>query len=77
MTIAETISSIDVLKTLVIWHHHDDVMKWNHFPRYWPVVRGIHRSLVNFPHKGLWRDALMCFLSAPEQTLEYKQSRRR
>ena len=23
---------------------HDDVIKWNHFPRYWPFVRGIHRS---------------------------------
>ena len=24
---------------------HDDVIKWKHFPRYWPFVRGIHRSL--------------------------------
>ena len=23
---------------------HDDVIKWNHFPRNWPFVRGIHRS---------------------------------
>ena len=23
---------------------HDDVIKWKHFPRYWPFVRGIHRS---------------------------------
>ena len=23
---------------------HDDVIKWKHFPRYWPSVRGIHRS---------------------------------
>ena len=38
---------------------HDDVIKWKHFPRYWPFVRGIHRSPVNFPHKGLWRGALM------------------
>ena len=22
---------------------HDDVIKWKHFPRYWPFVRGIHR----------------------------------
>ena len=35
---------------------HDDVIKWKHFPRYWPFVRGIHRSTE------LW-----CFLwSAPE-----------
>ena len=23
-------------------HTHDDVIKWKHFPRYWPFVRGIH-----------------------------------
>ena len=22
---------------------HDDVIKWKHFPLYWPFVRGIHR----------------------------------
>ena len=38
---------------------HDDVIKWKHFPRYWPFVRGIHRSSMNFPHKGQWRGALM------------------
>ena len=34
-------------------------IKWKHFPRYWPLVRGILRSPVNSPHKGLWRGALM------------------
>ena len=38
---------------------HDDVIKWKHFPRYWPFARGIHRSPVNSPHKGQWRGALM------------------
>ena len=38
---------------------HDDVIKWKHFPHYWPFVRGIHRSLVNSPRKGQWRGALM------------------
>ena len=38
---------------------HDDVIKWEHFPRYWPFVRGIHRSTVNSPHKGQRRGALM------------------
>ena len=38
---------------------HDDVIKWEHFPCYWPFVRGIHRSPVNSPHKGQWRGALM------------------
>ena len=40
-----------------IWH--DDVIKWKHFPRNWPFVRRIHRSLVNSPHKGQWRGAFM------------------
>ena len=39
--------------------NHDDVIKWKHFPRYWPLVRGIHRSPVNSPHKGQWRGALV------------------
>ena len=45
---------------------HDDVIKWKHVPRYWPFVRGIHLSPVNFPTKV--SDAeLWCFLwSAPE-----------
>ena len=37
------------------WQKHYDVIKWKHFPRYWPFVRGIHR----WPHKGQWRGALM------------------
>ena len=32
-----------------LWQH-DDVIKWQHFPRYWPFVR---------PHKGQWHGALM------------------
>ena len=40
---------------------HDDVIKWKHFPRYWPFVRGIHRSTVNSLTKA--SDAeLWCFL---------------
>ena len=39
---------------------HDDVIKWKHFPRYWPFV-----SPVNSPHKGQWRGALMfCLIRA-------------
>ena len=39
--------------------YHDDVIKLKHYPRYWPFVRGIHRSPVNSSHKGQWRGALM------------------
>ena len=51
---------------------HDDVIKWKHFPRNWPFVRGIHRSRwiphtkasdaglpVNSPHKGPVTRSLM------------------
>ena len=38
---------------------HDDVIKWTHFPRNWPFVREIHRSLVISPHKGQWRGAFV------------------
>ena len=60
------ISSSTGLKTC---HHcpsrgvtHGDVIKWKHFPRYRPFVRGIHLSLVNSPLKGQWRGALMFYL---------------
>ena len=42
--------------------HHDAVIKWKHFPRYWPFVQGIHRWPVNSPHKGQWRGAVMLSL---------------
>ena len=38
---------------------HDDVIKWKHFPRYWPFVPGIHRSRWIPLHKGQWRGALI------------------
>ena len=37
----------------------DDVVKWKHFPRNCPFVRGIRRSPVNSPHKDQWCGALM------------------
>ena len=46
-------------KFIAVLFKHDDVSKWEHFPRHWPFVRGIHRSPVNSPHKGQWREALM------------------
>ena len=58
----------ETLFTSVVGSHgtarpsHDDVIKWKHFPRYWPFVRGIHRSPVNFPHKGQWCGALIFFV---------------
>ena len=36
------------------WHHQMET-----FLRYWPFVRGIHRSTVNSRHKGQWHGTLM------------------
>ena len=49
---------------------HDDVIKWNRFPRNWLFLRGTYRSPVDFPNKA--SDAeLWCFLwSAPEQMVQ-------
>ena len=62
-----TVSDTQTYLCIVLFHgrsldsflFHDDVIKWKHFPRNWPFVRKIHRSPVNFPHKGQWRGALM------------------
>ena len=44
------------IKLVIIFNtKHDDVIKWKHYPCYWPFVRGIHRS----PHKGQWCRAFM------------------
>ena len=44
---------------MAVGNQHFDVIKWKHFPSFWPFVRGIHRSTVDSPHKGQWRGALM------------------
>ena len=49
---------------------HDDVIKWKHFPRYWPFVRGIHP-----PHKDLWRGAFDVFFDLRLNKPLSKQSR--
>ena len=49
--------------TGVIWFYisyfQDDVIQWKYVSRYWPFVRGIHRSPVNSSHKSQWCGALM------------------
>ena len=52
------------IQTIVFYH--DDVMKWRHFPRNWPFVRGIHRSGW-IPRTKASDAELWCFLwSVPE-----------
>ena len=50
-------------KTQTCITRHDDVIKWKHFSRYWPFLRGIHRSSVNSPHKGQWCGVVMFSLT--------------
>ena len=55
------------------WHNsitwiHDDVIKWKHFLRNWPFVRGIHRWI---PRTKASNAKLWCFhWSACEYTIE-------
>ena len=58
-------------------HVHDDAIKWKHFPRYWPFVKGIHWSPVNSPYKGHWRGTLMFFFYLHLNKRLSKLSRRR
>ena len=55
---------------------HDDVIKWKHFPHYWPFVRVIHQSPVNYPHKSQWCRALMFSLICTLSQQLSKQWRR-
>ena len=43
------------------YFYHDDVIKWKHFPRNWPFVRGIHRPRW-IPHTKASDAELWCFL---------------
>ena len=56
--------------------NHDDVIKWKHFPRYWPFVRETHGSPVNSPRKGQWRGVLMFFFNPRLDKQLNKQWRR-
>ena len=51
------------IHTVRVWFvfawYRDDVIKWKHFSRYWPFVRGIHRSPLDSPYNGQWGGALM------------------
>ena len=52
-------SSVWCTEAMYVPPLHDCIIKWKHFLHEWPFVRGIHRSLVNSPHKGQRHRALM------------------
>ena len=50
---------------------HDDAIKWIHYPRYWPFVRGEFTGHQWIPLTKASDAELSCLLwSAPEQTIE-------
>ena len=64
-----------------LWHHptgtHDDVIKWKHFPRYWPFLKGIHQSTVDSLTMPNYAELSSFLWSAPEKKRLSKQARRR
>ena len=52
---------------------HDDVIKWKHFPRNWPFVRGIHCLPVNSPQRPVTRSFDVSFICTLNKRLR-KQS---
>ena len=58
-------------------HTHDDVIKWKHFPRYWPFVRGIQipaqrpvtRSFDVFFDQPLSKQSWGWWFETPSSTL--------
>ena len=47
--------------------HHDDVIKWKHFPSNWPFARGIHRPTGEFPTQRPVTRSFDVFLAATKQ----------
>ena len=61
---------IGILLEWILKEFHDDVIKWKHFPRYWPFARRIHRSRW-LPRTKASDAELWCILwSAPESMVE-------
>ena len=65
-----------LVRGMVTRNNHDDVIKWELFPRNLALCEVIHRSQVDSPHKGQWRRALMLSLSCAWTNGSVKQSRR-
>ena len=55
---------------------HDDVIKWKHFPRYWPFVQEIHRSPLTWSLDVLFGLRLNTRLSKQSRHRWFKTSSR-
>ena len=65
-------AKVNLTTHIYIWHYvklarsmMTSLIKWKHFPLYWPFVWGIHQSPVNSPHEGQWCETLMFSLICP------------
>ena len=45
--LAVSVSNTNIRAWILLILYHNDVIKWKHYPRYWPFVRGIHWSELN------------------------------
>ena len=59
-------NTLSVNLSLVGHRIHDDVIKWKHFPHYWPFVRGIHQWIT--PTKASDVELWYFLWFVPEQT---------
>ena len=60
---------------LKLFAKHDDAIKWNHLPRYWPFVRGIHHSTGDFPAQRPVTRSFDVFFDVRQNKRLCKQSR--
>ena len=54
---------------------HDDIIRWKHFPRYWPSVKGIHQSPGYPSQRPLTRSFDVFFMCAKLNKRPSKRSR--
>ena len=54
-SISESRLLVNITDRVFTWWRH----QMETFPRYWPFVKGIHRSPVDSPHKNQWWRVLM------------------
>ena len=66
-------SGFPSLRTCYAEHQMHDVMTWKPFPQYWPLVGGIHWSLVDSPHKGPMMQSFDVFFDASMKKLLNQQ----
>ena len=68
-------TTTQTLALYIMTDYHYGVIKWKHFPRNWPFVRGIHRSQVVFSSQRPVTRSFGIFLDLRRNKRLSKQSR--